>query len=609
MTENNNRVRDIEGKLRSGKDMRIDAQGRIYEAKKEHGFTDLKAFEDYTAEMVHQLEKLGLKKPDEKGDKLGFTKDFYEFLGIPQIPNDYYHPLKPSIAQKYDMLRKDSQSFYTPLDDMYGTATGADTWYDRGRIPVSHLMPLASKRLGVIYRACNGVAHDVLDNGFDFVKYSDIDEALDPKKHDNIREILNWMGRLRFKQKLVETLDFDSRCGLGHLNVEKYLKEPRSSATWQKKAPRTKPERFVTFSSYYMTPNNIYQTDRLDYDKQLWNFTGGLQGATNINHTRVHVLEMRREELGLRGIALAETCWVACMCYLNIQYYILKSLAQLGNVTIGVQVDQEYPTPATVSAYLTVLNQMKASGFYVLGRNTQFIVQNAISQLGGGINDFMEFLKEELSAAFIIPKNQFFGRSDGGGLNGAGAVVTKEDYLGSNISTKQLILTPETMDILINLCNFTGLDDITIKFNIDLLKTKEQQLKEKMMEEQLAQQEVMTKQTDLTFGLFKKQIKLQKEVADVQFELLKKDPEGFMDQSDKDEENVEEKKPKKAEDFVQRSEVYLKKKLDFLQYELESNGKLLNWLNRDNNELRKIRNQNDFVWRNEIQLARKEKED
>lgn len=611
------RIRDTEGKLRSSKDMRIDSEGNIYEVKAQefvdeakglHGYNNLKAFDDYIEEMNHWLEKLGLKKGNEKTDKHGFTKDFYEFLRVPKRPRDYQHPLAPQIAKKYDMLQGDTTTapFYTPLDNMYGTPTGGDTWYDRGRVPVSHLMPLASKRLGVIYRACNGVSHDVVDNGFDFVKYSDMDTPLDPKKNKLIEEILGWMRRTRFKRKIVEILDWDCRSGLGHLIVEKYLKQSRSYKNWQKKSPPTKPEKFVTFSSFYMTPNNIYQPDRLDYDRQLWNFTGGLQGASNIHHSRVYVMEMRREELGLRGIALAETCWVACMCYLNIQYYILKSLAQLGNVMVGVQVDQEYPTPTTVSHYLSVLNTMRANNFYVLGRGAQFLVQNAISQLGSGINDFMEFLKEELSAAFIVPKNQFFGRSEGGGLSGAGAVVTKEDYLGSNISTKQLILTDEMMYILTEICNFIGLDDITVKFNIDLLKTKEQQLKEKMMEEQLAQQEVITKQSDLSFGLFKKQIKLQKQIADVQLQLLEEDPEGFMDQSGEDEENLQEKPVKKGEDFVERIKPYLQKKLDFLQYEFKNNSKLLNWINRNTKELGKIQRQNDFVWRNEIKMALKE---
>jgi len=248
---------------------------------------------------------------------------------------------------------------------------------------------------------------------------------------------------------------------------------------------------------------------------------------------------------------------------------------------------------------------MKANNFYVLGRNAQFIVQNAISQLGSGINDFMEFLKEELSSAFIIPKNQFFGRSEGGGLSGAGAIVTKEDYLGSNISTKQMILTDEIMYIYTELCNFTGLDETTIKFNIDLLKTKEQQLKEKMMEDQLEQQNIITEQTKLTFPLFKKQIKLQKEMADVQLKMLQQDPEGFMDRSDKDEENVQEKEPKTGGDSIARTK-YLKMKLDLLQNEFNSNGKLLDWINRNNRDLTKILNQNDFVWRREIELAKKE---
>jgi len=583
-------------------------------AKKELGYSNLNTVGDYIDELNRELEKNGLKKPTEKVDQFGFTEDFYRFMGEFGIgrPRDYYHRISPAIARRIDDMRGDTtQPFYTPIDDMYGSATGYDYWHDSGRIPVSHLQALCSKRVGVFFRVCNGSAKDIVDNRFEFVKFSDLDTPIDPSKNSNIEMLLGWMRRTRFNRKLVEEVDFSQRTGLGHIAVEKYLKEKQDASLWKKKAPNTKPERFVSFSAYYMTPTNVNQANRLDYDKNQWKFLGGLQGASTLHESRVHVLEMEREEMALRGLALAETCWVAGMCYLNIQYYILKSLAQLGTVTIGVNVDKEFPTPAEVAKYLAMLNTMKANNFYVLGRGATLKIENAASKLGSGINDFMEFLKEDISAACTFPKNQLFGRSDGGGLSGAGAIVTKEDYLGSNISPKQLYMADETMYILTELCHFTGLEDITLKFNIDLLKTKEQRLKEQMMEDQVAQSHVMLEQTELGHKLFKRQMALQISMAKLQQKMFKENPEAFMERSQMDEENLKEPETKEEkQDFMRRQDLFMKDKihLNILQQEFKNNEKLLDWLTKDSQKLMRMYNQNDFAWRREIELEKRAKD-
>jgi hypothetical protein len=577
------------------------AEGRRGQAKSDHGYGDLKEVTDYVAELNYVLEKAGLKNPNEKVDKLGFSDEFYEFsacFGLGQ-PRDYQHSIGTSISNRINDMRGDTaQPFYSPTDDMYGNATGQDYWHDSGRVPVSHLMALTSKRIGCAHRACNGAAKDTFDNRFDFVKYSDLDTPI--KNNKSLDTLLGWMRRSQFVRKVTEVLDFNLRSGLGHLNIEKYMDESLNAENWAKTAPKTKPERFVSFSAYYMTPQNINQPNRLDYKKNDWNYIGGLQGAHQINHSRIYVMEMEREELALRGLSLPELCWVACMCYLNVQYYILKSLAQLGNVTIGVTVDSLYPTPTEVARYLSLLNTMKANNFYVLGRGAELKIENAAAKLGSGIKDFMEFLKEDMSSAWIFPKNQLFGRSDGGGLNGAGAVVTKEDYLGSNISTKQLYLAEELMIILIEYCHFTGLDDMTIKFNIDLLKTKEQILGEQMMEEDLEKSKIMTEQTKLAAQLYKQQAKLQMEMAKVQLEMFKKDPEGFMQESQEDEENLEKKEQK--QDFIRRKQEhdYLKARFAMMKTHYDANDKLIKDLSTEMQDLHKIRDQDNFAWKKMI---------
>jgi hypothetical protein len=562
-----------------------DAQKRRDLAKREHGYSNLHSVQDYLDELNHELEKIGLKPKKEKAtDELGFTPGFYRFIGL-GAPNDYLHPLPSNVRTRITDMRKRShltmdvaQSFYTPMDNMYGEATGADTWYDYGRVPVSHLEVLSSKRLGALFTACNRPAVDILDNGYDFVKVNDPDG--DPIDNDKIDVVRSWERKTFFHKKLTEIVDFDGRSGLGLLMVEKYLKEAQGEKQWRIKAPNTKPERFVTFSAYYMTPNNVYQPDHLDYDKQKWNFTGGLHAASNFHHSRAYVYEGIREPLGLRGLALGELSWVAWMCYLNTQYYILKALAQLGIVTVGINVDREFPTVAETAQYLALLKTMRANNFYVLGRGATLQVENAAGKLGSGINDFMEFLKEDVSAACVFPKNQMFGRSDGGGLDGAGAIVSKEDYLASNLSVKQSRIKHDIMWILQEMAGFTGLESYIPRFNIDLHKTQEQRFKEQLMKEQVEQTEMMTKQMKLQEPLMRKQVKLQKEMADVQLKMLKEDPEKLLLQSSEDEENLKTKENKPKKDFTTNYHI-LKFRYDMMAHQYIENDKLLKYMSNN----------------------------
>jgi len=583
--------------------------------KREHGYTDLKKPEDYIAELNYQLYKSKLVK-EERDVELGFTKDFLKFLGI-GIANDYYTPLQESVRSRMDMIRKrldSTAAFYTPIDDLYGTPSGGDTWYEYGRVPVSHLMALTSKRIGVAWRACNGTANDIFRNKFDFVKDENQDVVV---KNDTTNLMIRWMRLTHFWTKAVDMVDFDHRTGLGHIVVDKYQKEARSAENLRIKNPGTRPEKLQSFSVYYMTPFNIYENNILDYDKQEWWFRAGLRSLT-VHPSRKYVLEMRREELGLRGLALPELCWVSCMAYLNVQYYLLKSLAQLGLVTIGVISPNEYPTPTEFSKTLELLNKMKANHFYMFGRGAQFQIQNAAAQIGAGVRDFMEFLKEDMSSAWIFPKNELFGRAEGGGLEGAGALISKENYLASNIATKQLNLVDDLMYIFTEVCNFSGLEGITIRFNIDMHKSEEQRLKEQIMKEQLEQTKVLTEQAKLGYKLYKQQIKLQMEMVKTQLEM---DPKKLMQMSNLDEKNLEgieenlekeerEKegvktpKPGTTKDFIERQN-YLKARYLMLQKHYNEIKRLREDLTKENQVLKRIYYQNDFAARRELELARK----
>ena len=519
-----------------------EIKSRRKKAQKEHGYT-FKSEYDQIAEMNEVLIRHKLRKSNESVDDFGLTKDFYKFIGISQSGRDYRVPMKEAIKEK---LREDFANYYTPIDDFYGTAGGGDTVYDMGRIPVSHLMILCSRRLGVAFRGCNSVANDVFRNRFEFVRYDDLDKVVKRP------EILQWMKKTMFWTHMVDILDFERRTGLGHLIS--YWDSEDGADKIGEKALKKRPDSFESFSAYYMTPNNIYDTAKLDYDKKLWNFTGGVIAQANIHHTRVYPLETRRVEGGLRGIAIPELCWVPLICYLNTAYYILRSLSQLGTMVVGANVAQEYPSPDLADKYLEVLDKMRANKFYIFGKNTEFKIQNAASQIGEGIQSYLEFLKEDISSAWIIPKNQLFGRSEGGGLDGAGALVSKEDYLASNLSTLQLNLTDDIMYILEKHCHFPDMKDLTIRWNLDLHKTEQQRLTEQLMREQLEQAKTQTKMVVIQ----NKMMKIQHQQAELQWKEFQKEPQLLLPQTPDQPEKVgkkvdedEEVKPKPTKkDFI-----------------------------------------------------------
>lgn len=550
------------------------------EAQKEHGYS-VQNNQDYLDDLIDILEENKLITSKES-KQFGFTNDFYQFMGFQLPGREYYVKLKEKYRlniskPKYSKIvgdfiedTSDSREYYTPLDDLYSTPSGGDMVSDFGRVPTSHLVSLCNQRLGIANRACLGTANDVLKNGFDFVS----DE--DPEKIIKKPEIMRWMRKSRFTDKFAETLNLCFQTGLGHL-ISRYPNETGMKNA-AKEAPKTRPNNFEAFSAYRMTPASLSQFDEYDYDKQKWDFIGGTRNITIIDHSRVYVLEVFRIEGGLRGLALPEVVWTPLMCYLNTMYYILKSLSQLGTNYIVFESQKEYPTTEETQKYISLGNLMRANNTYVMGKNAQFKLENAAAKIGGGIESYLEFLREDICAGWIYPKNQLFGRALGGGLEGAGAIISKEDYLGSNISTKQLLITNDIMYILSEVCGFKNLDNITLRWKIDLHKSEEQRLKERMMRSQAEMVEIQLEMSKLNKKLYDKQVKLQTEMAKVQLEMFKKNPQAFMMQSQKDEENVKEKEiePEKQKDFIDLSHKY-----DTLQFQFNENKKLMKLIQND----------------------------
>ncbi len=439
-----------------------DQVKRMKQAGEKHGF-DVNDAHDMIEQNNEFIEK--------SHNKLGTKRSGYE-------------------VKQIDLLNGDTAAFYTPLDSFYGTPQGGDLAHDLGRIPVGHLMALYNKNIGVVYHGCNRVAENTLRNRFEFVEIDDINKAI---KKPFIKEVKRWMQVTKFWSVAKDWVELERASGNGFF-IFHYPGE-KAFARLDKPPPPSKPNRLEAFSAERIQPSGDYNTpDTLDYNKREWKLVGGgVRFDLDIHEDRNYVLETRRVEAHIRGLAITEPVWVPCMCYMNTMYYILRALAQLGIVQTTFVSAKEYPTTKELDAYIELGGKMRATKTFVVGAGGKAVIDNMAGKIGSGIETYLEFLREDISAAWQIPKNQLFGRSDGGGLDGAGAIVSKEDYL-SMLTGLQMNLTDDIMDILINIAGFKELEGTTLRWSIDLFKTESQRLEEEMQRLQI---ELMTHQIDM----------------------------------------------------------------------------------------------------------------
>jgi hypothetical protein len=423
-------------------------------------------------------------------------------------------------------LTSDFAEVYSPVADFYGQADIGDTYADYGRVPTEHCMAMSTFRVGCAWRACDGVSNDVFRNRFEFVEIDNIEKVVKRP------EIMKWMRDTGFWDQMYQDLSFDRRAGNGYL-VAWYPGDRKTEDLRKPYKGSKRPNYLKAHSPSWLFPVNVEQRFemRTDFRKEEWDFTGGHLGGTRIHHSRIHVLESRYVEGNVRGLSILEPTYTALICFMNSMIFILKALGQTGTATIGVQSQNPIPLATEVQAYLDFLNEMRANKFYVLGKDAKMMIENAASKIGSGVRDYVEFLMEDISSSWIIPKNILFGRSDGGGLDGAGALVSKEDYLASCLSTIQGQLVNDIMKILEDLAGFKDLDNLTLRWNLDLHKTEEQRLKEQIMRVQFEQEELnlkyQKKMIKFQMNMMERQdalSEIQLKQAKLQFNEFEKDP-------------------------------------------------------------------------------------
>lgn len=380
--------------------------------------------------------------------------------------------------QKFDFTKV----FYRPSDDFWahGGATGDDN-----RPTLEDLHAIATRRIGVAWRATREVANDAVRNGFEF-KTSE--GKIKDKK--DMKRIFKFNINANVKNMSAQWLTYDRRYGAG-MAIKIYGDERKhipkrwkpifrrngSRFNMHKEAPNLAPTRFVVLSPRYCTVNNLVDTAFMDYDEYKWEITGGVLSSTVVHPSRVEVLINEKEEGQWRGTPVMEPIWMTAMIYLSANLYILRGLAKWGLDIKAIHVNKDVPTKKDYTTYLGLMQDFEANDFYILGKEDK--IASYATKISGGFKDFFEEIKEDISSGLEIPMPYLFGRAVSAGISGVGILVSREDYW-NKIAKVQNQISDNMLKLYMN-CGFEEVENLEIEWNLSMQKTDEQRYKETNM--------------------------------------------------------------------------------------------------------------------------------
>ncbi len=385
--------------------------------------------------------------------------------------------------------------YYKFTDNIFGYATGLDE-----RPSLQELSAIMNSRLGLAWAATAEVAGDAIRNGFIFVEKKS-------RKEVEKEEIFEYIKNTDLMNQLTHAVRDDRGFGLSFI-IKYWSKDDRKEM--DQEPPNRPPLKYRTHNPLLMTPINLGSTNELDYNKDVWNFSGGLFNRYNIHRDRIHVLCLRPVVGHWRGRSVFEPIWTSLHGYFQCLIYLVRGFRNWGDSVPAFFSGDSMPQAHEVDAILDILDKFEMNRKFALGKDDRLEFKQ--TKIGQGITELFEQYKEDICSGLRIPLNQLFGRSVGGGLAGAGALVSKEDYL-QMIGNVQMSITDDILQILTDAgFDMTGLD---LEWELAVKKTDQQKLLEEGMElqndilkEQLKQQKYQNKMLKMQVQMQETRIKL-----------------------------------------------------------------------------------------------------
>lgn len=375
----------------------------------------------------------------------------------------------PSLPHKVgsDDFSDDFANFYGATENIH---TGSGTGVQSDSQNMYELHFLANKRLGVGNAITQGFSEDALFNWFN-PKKVDTRNTVVPVKGFN-----KWVVETDFKNQSINWNTHKRIYGIGLL-VKFWKNNDVSSGAINTPAPNKPPRRFQVLSPLYLAPTNTWDTRGLTYDEENWKFMGGNLKFTSIHKSRIEVLRGTPQPDTYRGLSIIETIYLPLICYYNALIYFTKAMAKWGNTTPVIKSGSVTPTPEEYVEFLALMKEFEMNGFFFLGKEDS--LEYPTTNIGAGLYQSVELLKEEIAAGTRIPLNQLFGRSESGGIAGTGNLTAERKYL-NNLANEQSKISDDFLRIFTQAgFDFEGKD---LYWNLALQKTREQQLTEEQME-------------------------------------------------------------------------------------------------------------------------------
>lgn len=428
---------------------------------------------------------------------------------------------------------QDTVPLYRPSDNIFVSASGIS---DDSRPYLDDLWALSNIRIGPAWFVSNIMAADAVRNWHQFVD----PDTRKPIKDEHTKAILKWAIKSDLRNQMHQLVRYERAMGTSFL-MKYWQKDEKGKR--DKEPPSDPPRKFRAFSPRYMTPINLGDTNELNYNEEVWRFSGGVFAEYSIHRDRVHPLTTRPEEGNWRGLSVHEPVWLSEIGYMQSFIFLVKRFRQFGSVVPIWAAKGFEPIKEVAMKYMDLLDEYTNELKFVMNNEDKLIFQE--TQIGKGLGEAFEQYKEDMSSAWRVPMNQLFGRSVGGGLEGAGALVSKEDYI-QEISNIQMSLTDDTLTIYTD----AGWDveAYDLEWLMAIRKTDEQKLREEGME----WQNKILKENLKGQKLQNKMLQMQIEQQEVQQITGVIEGEGQEPPGGVPPEEGEEQPPKQPSDFMKR---------------------------------------------------------
>jgi hypothetical protein len=288
----------------------------------------------------------------------------------------------------------------------------------------------------------------------------------------SVDDIKRWALKAGFWNAFEDALAYERGFGTSFLVAYWSKSDDFASAPPKNKPPTS----FQAFPPTILYPQNITDTGLLDYDASVWSFSGGLFSQSEIHKDRVYVLNTRPVPFDWLGLSVFEPIWLSTMAYFQVVQGGVKNISKWGELIPVFRMAQDSPTREMYTEYLNLVETFRQNYTFILGQSDS--VELKSTELGKGLTEFTEFLKEDIVAGTGVTLNWLFGRAVTGGIGGSGA-LTAERAVVATIANIQHDISQPLWEIF---GRYFDIEEIRPQFQLDLQKTKASRLIEEQME-------------------------------------------------------------------------------------------------------------------------------